>query len=221
MIKYYLLLFISIWHINIYANNHYASDPVHNTITALAPPANDLCANATQLTPGTACTYTSGTFSGALNDGGTSCVATASQDVWYKFTATDPTMKVTVPAIYDLNHAIQIFQGGCNGSLFACANTSGQNGTETVFRNDFIPGQEYYVRVINVFTLPSTFNFNICVTNYPTPANDLCANATQLTPGTACTYTAGTFSGALNDGGTSCVATASQDVWYKFTATDP
>jgi hypothetical protein len=192
-------------------------------VTKYSTPVNDLCANATELIPGTGCTTTVGTFSGALKDGGTaSCAQYASQDVWYKFTATDPTMKITLNAVYDLNHAIQVFQGGCNGIQLGCVNSNVSNEPEVFFRNDFIPGEEYYVRVINTYTDLSTFNFNICVTKYPTPVNDLCANATTLTPGTSCTTTTGTFSGALKDGGAStCTPTASQDVWYKFTATEP
>jgi len=187
-------------------------------------PANDVCANAQQLTPGNVtCTLTSGTFSGSLMDGGVpSCATSASQDVWYKFTASDVTMSVYVSDDQYLNHGFEIYQGSCNGTLIMCKNDYNSNGYgESYFNNNFIVGQEYYVRVFNASGTLTTRNFGICIQKFPTPANDLCANAQQLTPGTACTYTLGTFSGSVMDGGVpSCAATASQDVWYKFTASD-
>ncbi|UUC44709.1 T9SS type A sorting domain-containing protein [Flavobacterium cerinum] len=197
-------------------------------LTNYPTPANDLCANATTLTPNATCTNISGTFSGALNDGGAaSCASSypnAVQDVWYKFTATHPTMAIAISAQSGNDPAIQILQGSCNGTIIACRNVS-YGTAESYFNNIFIPGQEYYVRVINGADQLTTGTFTICLTNYPTPANDLCANATTLTPNATCTNISGTFSGALNDGGAaSCASSypnAVQDVWYKFTATHP
>ncbi len=191
-------------------------------VTKYPAPANDLCANATQLTPGTSCSYIQGTFSGSIKDGGTpSCATDASQDVWYKFIATDVTMSISLDSSSNLNHGFEIYQGGCNGTLLNCINAYAAGSGESYFNNNFIVGQEYYIRVINAVSSVSIRNFSICVTKYPTPANDLCSNAQQLTPGTSCSYTLGTFSGSLKDGNIpSCATDASQDVWYKFTATD-
>jgi len=189
-------------------------------------PTNDLCANATTLTPGVSCTTANGTFSGAYSDGTLSaCAPYASQDVWYKFTATDPTMSVEVSNSINigLNVAMEIYSGSCGGTLVTCRNdaTSAQ-GYENYFNTDFVVGQTYYVRVLNASPSISTQNFSICLRKHPTPSNDLCANATPLTPGASCTTVSGTFSGAYFDGSTSpCAPDASQDVWYKFTPTDP
>ncbi|MCW4467719.1 T9SS type A sorting domain-containing protein [Flavobacterium sp. MFBS3-15] len=186
------------------------------------PPANDLCANAIQLTPGLTCTDTSGTFKGALKDGGVpACATNASQDVWYKFTATDVMMEIDVDGASNVNIAFELYQGGCNGTLVACTDSFANDNLEFYFASNFIIGQEYYIRVINPLSTLDTRNFELCVVKFPPPANDLCANAIQLTPGLSCTNTTGTFRGSLKDGGIpSCAASASQDVWYKFTATD-
>ncbi len=185
-------------------------------------PANDLCVNATTLTPAAACNYTIGTFSGAMMNGGIpSCGTTATQDVWYKFTATDSTMRISLDAVSGLNHGFEIIQGSCNGPVLQCVNNNNTNVSEGYFANNFIPGQVYYVRVFNVSSFLSVLTFGICIQNYPVPANDRCVNATTLTPSAVCNYTIGTFSGAMMNGGIpSCATSASQDVWYKFTATD-
>ncbi len=185
-------------------------------------PANDVCANAVTLTPGSVCNYTTGTFSGAMMNGGVPACGTASlQDVWYKFTATDSTMSVFLSAESGLNHGFQVIQGSCNGAVVQCVNNNGSSISESYFNNNFIPGQEYYVRVFNASGGLSTLPFEICIRTYPVPANDVCANAVTLTPGSVCNYTMGTFSGAMMNGGNpACGSGSLQDVWYKFTATD-
>ncbi len=186
------------------------------------PPANDLCANAVQLTPGTGCNYITGTFSGSMMDGAIpACATGAQQDVWYKFTATDVTNSITLDMITSLNHGFEIIQGGCNGTVIACVNSGAAGAFESYYSNDFIPGQEYYIRVFNATNILPLSNFRICLTKYPTPVNDLCANATEVFPGTTCTYVGGTFIGSTLDGPAACPAgTTSQDIWYKFVATE-
>jgi len=183
-------------------------------------PSNDWCTNALDITPNTSCVNTYGTFSGAMMNGGTpSCAASASQDVWYKFTATDATMSIYLESQTGLNHGFELIQGGCNGTVLQCMNAVGAGYGEYYFNNNFVPGQVYYIRVFSVGGF-SVSTFGLCVRKYPSPANDACANALELTPASACNYVYGTFSGAMMDGGTpACGTTASQDVWYKFTAT--
>ena len=184
-------------------------------------PANDRCVNATTLTPGTACNYTFGTFSGAMMNGGIpSCGgSTVSQDVWYKFTATDSTMRISLEAVSGLNHGFEIIQGSCNGPVLQCVNNNNSSFSEGYFYYDFIPGQVYYIRVFNVSSALSTLTFGICIQNYSVPVNDQCTNAVELTPNNTCNSVSGIFSGAMLNGNTPSCGTASQDVWYKFTAT--
>ncbi|MGV3612060.1 MAG: hypothetical protein ACO1N0_13970, partial [Fluviicola sp.] len=177
-------------------------------------PTNDQCVNATILTPNTTCITTIGTFSGAMMNGGVpSCASGATQDLWYRFTATDSTMSISLSAESGLNHGFEIIQGSCNGAVLHCVNGSGAGFSESYFNNNFIPGQIYYVRVFNVLSL-STTSFTICVRKFPVPTNDQCVNATILTPNTTCITTIGTFSGAMMNGGVpSCASGATQDLW--------
>ncbi|TPD65386.1 T9SS type A sorting domain-containing protein [Flavobacterium microcysteis] len=197
--------------------------PFNICLRAYPKPANDTCATAVVLTPNSSCVNTAGTFSGALLDGGVpSCAANSSQDVWYRFTATEQTMSIFVSRVdtsWFINFAMEIYEEGCNGNLFKCV-APNQNAA-TYFNSNFTVGRTYYVRLLNpdrgIITLP----FNICLQAFPKPVNDTCATATVLTPTSGCVNTAGTFSGALLDGGVpSCAANSSQDVWYRFTATE-
>lgn len=186
-------------------------------------PSNDLCADAISLTPNTNCNTTTGSFSGSGNSGTTtSCAATALQDVWYRFVATDPTMSVSLSNVNSANLGMEIITGSCTGTTFVCDNSSSSVLSEFYQNNTFTVGQTYYVRVFHVESTLQNINFTICVQNYPTPSNDVCSGAISLTPNTNCNTTTGSFSGSGNTGTTtSCAATALQDVWYQFVATDP
>ncbi|WP_306567616.1 hypothetical protein, partial [Flavobacterium lindanitolerans] len=201
--KQLLLFFILFWHVS--------------------SKANDECVNAIQLTPGTVCTTTSGTFNGAtLSRTAPSCAVNSSQDVWYRFTATEQTMSVNLSRVSTnstMYLAMELYEDSCAGNLFKCV--AWTTNVSTYFNNDFVIGRTYYVRVLNASSDLSTLGFNICVRSFPKPANDSCAAATQLTPNANCVDTVGTFSGSMFDGPvSSCANTSSQDVWYRFTATE-
>lgn len=67
---------------------------------------NDECANAIELTPANTCNAVSGSFNGATRTTPQpTCATTASQDVWYRFTATQATMSITVVPAGGLNVA--------------------------------------------------------------------------------------------------------------------
>ena len=186
-------------------------------------PANDLCSGAISLTSNTNCVNTTGSFGGSANTGTTtSCSATALQDVWYSFVATDPTMSVYLSNVNSIDLGMEILTGSCTGTSFVCDNSSVSLTSELYQSNTFTVGQTYYVRVYHLESVLLTSNFTICVQNYPTPANDLCSGAISLTPTTNCGSTTGSFSGSGSTGiTTSCSSTALQDVWYRFVATDP
>ncbi len=187
--------------------------------------ANDECANAIVLTPNSTCVNTSATFSGAtLNGSAPTCASNSSQDIWFKFTATDPTMRVTLSSTSGLNHGFEIIQGSCGGTVMSCTNESGAGWSENKIANNFLVGQEYFIRVFNASATTSSASFNICLRNYPSPINDACSNAIELTPTLTCGNIATSFSGALLESGAttpSCGPSISQDIWFKFTATDP
>ncbi|MEZ0005426.1 hypothetical protein ABH942_000777 [Flavobacterium sp. 28YEA47A] len=192
-------------------------------LQAFPKPANDSCATATVLTPNSGCVNTAGTFRGAVLDGGApSCAANSSQDVWYQFTATEQTMSIAVTRAdtnWSINYAMEIYEESCSGNRLKCVDSN--TNASTYFNTGFVIGRTYYVRVLNPDRGIMTLGFNICLRAFPKPANDSCATAAVLTPNSGCVNIAGTFSGALLDGGApSCAVNSSQDVWYQFTATE-
>jgi len=188
-------------------------------------PSNDLCSGAITIVPSATFINNPGSFAGTFLEGNASaCAPAASQDLWYKFVATDRTMLVEVnnPINIGLDVAMEIYNTDCNGSLFTCLNNANATqGYELYFGDNFVVGQTYYIRILNTSSNLSIQNFNVGVQKFPAPSNDLCTAATTLTPATTCVTTRGTFSGASLDGTvSSCASSASQDVWYKFVATD-
>ena len=184
--------------------------------------ANDECVDAISLTPSSSCASVVGTFNGSTFGGNAiSCATTASQDVWFKFVATDSTTRITIAQQAGLNHGFELWADACGGTLLACVNAGAANVQETYVNTNFEPGRTYYVRAFNVAATVSTATFNICVITYPQPSNDACINAETLQPSTTPVPTVGDFTGALFNGNlVGCATTASQDVWYKFVATD-
>jgi hypothetical protein len=92
---------------------------------------NDLCSGATTLTPSATMYSTQGSFSGSSLDGSASaCAPNASQDVWYKFVATDQTMYVEVynATNIGLDVAMEIYNGDCSGTLLVCKNSNNATG---------------------------------------------------------------------------------------------
>ena len=160
-------------------------------VQSYPPPANDNCSNAITLQPNGACTTTTVVLSGSTLDGVSSifaCSPNPSQDVWYKFTATNTSMTVTLSAAVDVSNGYQVYDGGCNGVLVYCRNANGNGSGETFTYNNYTLGNEYYVRVVNEYSTPiTTSSFNICVVDatlntvenllqnvevYPNPTND-------------------------------------------------
>ncbi len=156
---------------------------------------NDLCSNAISLLPNTTCVYTNGSFSGSsISTPAPSCGANSSQDVWYSFVATDPTMSVGISPSNG-NVGFELLEGSCSGTSVVCVNAYGLNTSEYYIGNNFVVGQTYYVRILNVLSSLSTANFAICVQNptlssknysieetkiYPNPVNDYFEIETNL-----------------------------------------
>src|SRR5690554_3119749 len=183
-----------------------------------SPPANDDCSGAISLTPNTTCSYTPGTFSGAVL-GPINCETGNHQDVWFQFIATSEINKITVTPPGGINYGFEIIEGSCTGTRLVCVDIYSNATTHENYTTDeYTIGNSYFIRVYNVGGSIATGNFNICVQSFPPPANDDCANALTLTPNTTCNYTPGTFSGASR-GPISCETGDHQDVWFQFVAT--
>ncbi len=199
---------------------------------AFAQPANDLCADAENLTvqSGGCTTQTMGTNVGATASGETpnpGCSSFGSgEDVWYKF---------TVPASGEADiemsdaggpgdWAMSVYSGAC-GALaeVECDDDDGPGLFPLINLTGQTPGEVLYIRVFE-FGNNATGPFNICVsTPPPPPANDLCANSETLTvqPMTCTTQTMGTNVSATASGESpnpGCSSFGSgEDVWYSFT----
>ncbi|MBK9336169.1 MAG: hypothetical protein IPM98_06130 [Lewinellaceae bacterium] len=196
---------------------------------APAPPANDLCANATTLAvnPDLSCgislvaTTVGATASNPVVGG---CSSSADDDVWYKFVATGPSHRVKITgALHRM--VLQVFSGTCGSFVtLACNDPFSPNIEQQI--NNLTAGTTYYLRVYTRENL-SYGSFSICIgTPPPAPANDTCANAITLAvnPDLSCgavlqtTTSGGTPSNPAVSG---CSSSPDDDVWYKFVATGP
>ncbi len=191
--------------------------------TAYAQPANDNCAGAVTLTPGT--TNASGTVWNATASAGipVDCATgTPDDDVWYTFTATAPSNTITLPAIgANLNTntpKMQLFEGPC-GSLksLACGGTS-------LAYYSYVPGNVYYIRVYSgttgAFGNAAGCTFSILVSI--NPGNDDCSSAILIPTSTSVLKSEGTVVAATTSPSVPigvCTGTPDDDVWYKFIAT--
>lgn len=187
-------------------------------------PTNDTCADAITLTPNLTCTTTTVNLSGSTLDGQavTPCSPNPSQDVWYKFVATDQVMSIALSTNATISNGFEVYQNSCSGTRVLCRNVNGNGSGEFFSWSGYIVGETYFIRVLNEFVTPTTTTFSICVQNYPAPVNDLCQNAITIPVNATCTSTTVVMSGATLDGASfaSCSPNPSQDVWYKFTATN-
>ncbi len=194
------------------------------TGTAVTPVSNDECAGAILLTstlaPG--CVTTSGTtYTATRSQADASCLGGGDDDVWYKFVAASAQENITIsnvlPAAPGSAVVVEVFTA-CGGTSIACGFAA------TLSLTQLIEGNTYYVRVYTSIT-GSNKTFDICVQHPIPPANDDCANATNLTPTAGVFTSPGTQnnSGATRSfSGASCTGSASispvvQDVWYSFT----
>jgi trimeric autotransporter adhesin len=189
------------------------------------PPVNDLCANATVLTPGVTCVNTAGTLDLAIPTvlgvaSGCSVPGTY-YDVFYRFTAAAVSQTIAISGAGSGITAPRItIYTLCGGAPLVLGCTSGTSHTQA----GLAIGTQYWVGISNFNANPSgtggAANFNICITNVPVPpGNDNCSGAILLTSGTTCSNTAGTMINATATAGLpACGSGTSPDVWYRFVA---
>jgi hypothetical protein len=197
--------------------------------------ANNTCATATTLTPGSSCSSTTGNLQKATSasaDGATSgscggATAATTFDVWFKFTASSTTQAITIQNLgANLNGSftpyVELLSGTC-GSFSVVSCTTVSTDPITVVATTLTPTTTYYIRVYTTTqgtANPATkWDFSICVQG--PPANDDCAGAVALTPALSCTTTATTLNLATATTGlpAGCESVGTHyDVWYKFVA---
>ena len=189
----------------------------------------DICSSATTLTPGTTCTYTTvdnfGFTVQDLNNG--TCTGNLNDDVYFQFTATEPTMTVNVDGSGSFDAVLGVFGGTCAALVQEgpCIDNTGNGGIETQTFYGLTVGQTYYILVYDWGSdIPATTTFDICV--YETcpggVPNDLCVNATGLTLGVV--ESTNNICASPNtddpDPADICATTIENTVWYEFTPTD-
>lgn len=90
--------------------------------------------------------------------GGTS-TSVAANDVWYSFVATGYNITVDITSTFNTPN-IAIWQGVC-GSLTGRGCGTGTGGTASVFIDQFVPGDTYYIQVSGLDTEQGDFTLNI------------------------------------------------------------
>ena len=205
------------------------------TQRTLGPPqANDDCGMATDVTvgPGDGACNNPVTIFPAFNTGtGTlpDCqrTETGGRDTWLSFMATQDAAVINLnngqqsqPSLAAAAPQLFLYSGACaSPQLLTCERFS-TNLTAT----GLTVGETYLLRV----NIPTGMNprfyyqYDICINESRTPpANNLCENATDLTPTAAdvCNPIAGTTAGATNDGVSTCPSGEFEnDVFYSFEA---
>lgn len=182
-------------------------------------PIND-CFDAQAIVPSTTCDIISSSFTGSsLSQSPPGCAANASQDIWFTFLASEPSLKIQLNGATGLDHGYELILDNCSGSVIDCKNSSGAGAMEIGLYNDLIVGENYFIRVFNVSSNLSATNFNLCVQSFVTPINNDCNDASEIIPTTSCTFISSTFAGSnLSMPSLNCGQNSSQDVWFKFVA---
>ncbi len=145
----------------------------------LAQPANDDCANASYMVPGTCCTFYYNTTIGATASTGVanpSCGGYAGGDVWFQVVV--PASGALIIQTQTINSAsdasMAIYSGAC-GALteIACSADNGSDIDPMISSNTLIPGSTVFIRYWMANGAAGA-DFNICV--YSPPVELPCTN---------------------------------------------
>lgn len=206
------------------------------TTRLLAQPSNDACANAIALQSGTnlcspvaAYTNVNATPSGF---GAATCWGSASNDVWFTFTAIATDITITIngnqaPSAGGtlLTPEAALYTGDCSGTInqLGCATASAGSNIVDLYKGGLIIGQTYLIRVQG--RNGQTGTFQICLNNYnsPAPPGSDCVSASILCDKSPFTVQSITGAGANNDEAAgSCLgglgtSSESNSTWFKWT----
>lgn len=202
------------------------------TTPPIPPPSNDDCSTPTNITPVTTCgAITNQTLLNTTNAGSPTNTAGTTNDVWYTFTTPANIRNIQLAfsglgsSLSSSNTFVEAFaNGSCSSGVFTGTpiGTSASGSTNLSLTN-LTPSTQYYFRVFTTGTatggITTDWGFSICVSYSAVPANDDCAGAITLTPGT--TNNSGTVLNASASGTSVGCATGTpdDDVWYSFTPT--
>jgi PQQ-dependent dehydrogenase (s-GDH family) len=191
-------------------------------VSSAQAPANDLCANAIQVTVGPGCSTVSGTLYNATLvsiTGGCS----NNKDVWYKFQVPTGSHSVSIkttitsatPSLTTANTSVELF----NASACPPASTSLTCATilNPKLYSGLVPGNTYMFRIttsVATTGAADAYDFNVCVTSNDEPATALMLIQGPIVDGNL--LGAGTTPGIPVG---SCTGTPDDDLYYKFIAT--
>lgn len=177
------------------------------------PPANDDCANATEIGDG----VHAFSSEGATGTDITSCTSGDSNDVWFVYTATCTGIATASTCDdVDFDSSVSVW-AACGGMEIAC-NDDGDDCSDFTSEVTFsvVAGTSYWIRVAGYQGETGSGNLTVsCDGSISAPANDDCANATEIGDGTHA------FSSA-NATGTdisSCTSGDGNDIWFEYVAT--
>lgn len=185
------------------------------SVSVLAQPPNDLCADAIELTCGTTLGNVDATTA-TSNGFATECVNVGVAAVWYTFEGTGDLVDIVVSnETEDLE--IQFFSGTCG--VLTCI-----DAYDNTVIDDYqtIDGTTYYFSVGRFHVTTSdagTFDLSFtCTTPDSAPENDLCGGAIELSCGDVLTNI--DASGATdNDKPLTCFPDIGNGLWYYFEGT--
>ncbi len=175
---------------------------------------NDNCADATVVTAGT---YDYD-LNSASNDFAGSCGASGSSpDVWYKYTTGAVQEQVTASTCgLSSSDTVLAWVDGCGGSEIACLDDA--CGLQTSLSTIVAANTTVWLRLAGYNGTVHAGQVNFSSIPVEPPANDSCATAAAIVPGTPASFDT---SFADDDGAASCGLGGDPgqgSVWYTFTA---
>jgi len=109
---------------------------------------NSECAGAITINSHTGCDplFDNGDLSGATGGAG-QCAGTGNNpELWYSFTADASAHFIRVSGGSSFDPVVELWES-CGGPVLECSNDNGVGSEEYFWRSDFVPGQEYKIRV--------------------------------------------------------------------------
>ena len=202
-----------------------------------APPENDLCINAINLPNVDGYCSADGEFSNMdagkeIITSNFSCLSEEGSDVWFRFRAVYPTIKINVGGRgvggSILRPELELFRSfGCDpnfgnaADILACS-AAQTNNEASIDIGGLIPGDNYYIRVQG--RRGEIGDFRLCVDNIPGPSNDNCISPIVISDVNNFCSEQRAFSNI--DAGfdenmqdiISCLDRGGKDVWFSFIA---
>jgi RHS repeat-associated protein len=212
--------------ISIYADGTQLSvDGTFTLCLADRPSSNDYLLGATSIVAADGCVP--GSNAGATMDGTQSACGMPHRNVWYRFQALTPYIKIDVKTGTDegtiWNPEFSLWKSsdiyGTTLTETGCANSGSGLVDVSLEKTDLSIGAWYYISIYADASLSSyDGTFTLCLTDQPS-SNNLQVGATTVTPSGACV--SGSNIGATQDGTTASCGQSGRNVWFKFKALTP